>query len=176
VADLFIRDRKPAQQLTCWHAAAFWLVANIPGLMSGFRDELFPGYVVPPLRPPAVLFPIIWLAINICTLWAGLRIVNNRTLNRRRLHIALQAGFWLDFMIFPYFFFTQSSSIIGGALTLIIFLVALAEVSLLWRDDRKAAYLMMPLLAWGTFAGIYLSTWQILFNPDPFLGIPALIQ
>jgi tryptophan-rich sensory protein len=176
VADVIVRDPKSASPLSWWHAAAFWLVANVPGFFFGFREELFPGYVIPPLRPPAVLFPFIWLAINICTLWAGLRILNNQTLNRRSLHIALQAAFWLDFAIFPYFFFGQSSTIIGGALTIIIFFLALAEVLLLWRDDRKAAYLMVPLLAWGAFAGIYVSTWQVLFNPDPFLGIPALIK
>lgn len=158
-----------------WHAAAFWLLVNIPGFMTGFRDELFPGFISPPLRPPAWMFPIIWLFINICTLWAGLRILNNRSLQRRTLHIWLQAMFWLDFAIFPYFFFGQSSPVIGGGLTLIIFFLAAAEVILLWRDDRKSAFLMTPLLVWGAFAGLYASIWQALYNPDPYLGTPALL-
>lgn len=158
-----------------WHAAVFLLVVNIPGSLVGFRDELYPGYRVPPLRPPAELFPFIWLGINICTLWAGLRILNNRNLNRRPIHIGLQAAFWLDFAIFPYFFFGQSSPVLGGLLTMLIFVIAAAEVALLWRDDRKAAYLMMPLLAWGAFAGLYASTWQMLFNADPYLGTSALL-
>ena len=176
VTDTFIRDPQSAPPFSRWHAAAFWFVANLPGFMVGFRDELFPGYVVPPLRPPAVLFPIIWLMINICTLWAGLRILNNKTLNRRMIHVVLHAAFWLDFVMFPYFFFGVSSPVLGGILTIIIFFLALAEVLLLWRDDRKAAYLMMPLLAWGAFAGLYVSPWQVVFNPDPFLGTPALIR
>ncbi|MEA1617378.1 TspO/MBR family protein [Erythrobacter sp. T5W1-R] len=158
-----------------WHAAVFLLVVNIPGSLVGFRDELYPGYRVPPLRPPAELFPFIWLGINICTLWAGLRILNNRNLNRRPIHIGLQAAFWLDFAIFPYFFFGQSSPVLGGLLTMLIFVVAAAECALLWRDDRKAAYLMMPLVAWGAFAGLYASTWQMFFNADPYLGTAALL-
>jgi len=176
VADVYVRDLKPQAAFTWWHAAAFWLVVNAPGFATGFREELFPGFLIPPLRPPAELFPFLWLSINVCTLWAGLRILNNRDLNRRAIHIALQAAFWLDFAIFPYFFFGQSSPVIGGALTVLIFLLALAEVILLWRDDRTSAYLMTPLLAWGAFAGLYLSTWQALYNPDPYLGTPALLK
>lgn len=158
-----------------WHAALFLLVVNVPGFFAGFRDELYPGYRAPPLRPPAELFPFIWLGINVCTLWAGLRILNNRNLNRRPIHVGLQLAFWLDFAIFPYFFFGKSSPVLGGLLTMLIFVIAAAEVALLWRDDRKAAYLMMPLLAWGAFAGLYASTWQMLFNADLYLGTPALL-
>jgi tryptophan-rich sensory protein len=158
-----------------WHAALFWLLVNLPGLVIGWRDELFPGFRSPPLRPPGFLFPIIWFFITVCTLGAGLRILNNRTMKRRRLHIGLQALFWLDFLVFPYFFFALSSPILGGLLTQTIFLLALAEVAMLWCDDRTDSYLMMPLLVWGAFAGLYAATWQALYNPDPFLGWPALL-
>lgn len=159
-----------------WHAAAFWLVVNTPGFVTGWREQLFPGFLEPPLRPPGFVFPVLWFAINVCTLWAGLRILNSKSLKRRSMHIALQGLFWLDFLLFPYFFFGKSSPIIGGMLTQIIFVLALAEVVTLWRDDRTASILMMPLLAWGAFAGLYLSTWQMLYNPDPFLGVPALLS
>lgn len=159
-----------------WHAALFWLLVNIPGLLTGYREELFPGFRSPPLRPPGFAFPIIWFFITVCTLWVGLRILNKPEMSRRRLHIFLQGLFWLIFAVFPYFFFTLSSPIIGGLLTQLIFLIALAEVVLLWRDDRKSSYLMLPLLAWGAFAGLYVSTWQALFNPDPFLGLSALLR
>jgi translocator protein len=158
-----------------WHAALFWLLVNLPGFAIGWREDLFPGFESPPWRPPGFLFPFIWFFINVCTLWAGLRILNDKALRRRPRHIALQALFWLDFVLFPYFFFGLSSPIIGGLLTQVIFLVALAEVVMLWRDDRNASYLMLPLMAWGAFAGLYASTWQALYNPDPFLGWPALL-
>lgn len=158
-----------------WHAAIFWVLVNLPGFVIGWREDLFPGFRSPPLRPPGIAFPFIWFFITVCTLWAGLSILNDRAMPRRASHIVLQALFWLDFVLFPYFFFGRSSSIIGGLLTQIIFLLALAEVALLWRDDRKASYLMLPLMAWGAFAGLYASTWQALYNPDPFLGWPALL-
>jgi len=167
--------RQNAGPFKWWHAALFWLVVNLPGFVSGWREELFPGFLEPPLRPPGFLFPVIWFAITVCTLWAGLRILNIQAMNRRLMHIVLQGLFWLDFVLFPYFFFGLSSPILGSVLTLLIFLLALIEVATLLRDDRQASYLMMPLLAWGAFAGLYLSTWQMLYNPDPFLGLPALL-
>ena len=159
-----------------WHAALFWLAVNAPGFMIGWREQLFPGFLEPPFRPPGSLFPVFWFAITVCTLWVGLRTLNNKDLDRRSLHIVLQGLFWLDFVIFPYFFFGQSSPIIGGVLTQLIFVLALIEVRTLWGDDRKSSFLMMPLLCWGAFAGLYLSTWQMLYNPDPYLGLPALLR
>ena len=107
--------------------------------------------------------------------WTGLRILNNKSLNRRSFHIAMQAFYWSAFMIFPFFFFGKSSPVLGGLITGLIFAIALTEATTLWRDDRKAAYFMLPLLAWTAFASFYVSVWQILYNPDPYLGLPALL-
>lgn len=82
--------------------------------------------------------------------------------------------FWLCLAVFPLLFFGLSSPVIGGGLTLAIFAVALAGVVPLWRDDRTASLPMLPLAAWGGFAGLYASVWQMLHDPDPFLGLPAL--
>lgn len=158
-----------------WHAALFWTLVSIPGFIFSWREELFPGYREPPLRPPGFLFPIIWFCINVCILWAGLRILNNRSLHQRALHITFQALFWLDFLVFPYFFFEKSSSIIGGLLTIMIFFFILPSVAMLWTTDRKSSLLMLPLLLWSAFAGFYLSVWQVMHNPDPYLGLPALM-
>ncbi|MBY0611176.1 MAG: tryptophan-rich sensory protein [Beijerinckiaceae bacterium] len=169
-----VADRVP--RYLWWHGVLFWFAVNAPGFLIGWRERLFTGFRVPPLRPPGAFFPVIWFVITICTIQAGMRILNNRQLPHRRLHLWLQGLFWLDFAIFPYFFFAKSSTIIGGVLTQAIFLLALAEVMTLWRDDRAAAKLMLPLLAWGAFAGLYVSTWQMLHNPDPYLGLPAVFR
>jgi len=164
----------PSRRWTWVHGAIFLVAMNVPGILTGWREELYPGFLEPPLRPPGFLFPFIWLALNICTIWAGLRILNNRALPNRQLNIGLQTVFWIDFAIFPYFFFGLSSPIIGSALTLLIFAVSFAQVLSLWSNDRKAAWLMVPLACWGAFAGFYASIWQVLFNADPFLGLPPL--
>ncbi len=165
----------PAQRQWTWaHAAIFLVAANLPGIVSGWREKLFPGFLEPPLRPPGILFRFIWFALNLCTLAAALRILNNRALPDRMFNLGLQAVFWTTFAIFPLFYFGLSSPIIGSALTLIIFGVAFAQVVSLWGADRKAAILMVPLACWGAFAGFYASIWQVMFNPDPFLGVPPL--
>lgn len=167
---------RPATRWTWWHAAIFLVAANIPGFLIGWREKLYPGFVEPPLRPPGALFPIIWLVLNILTVWAALRILNNHHLPNRRFNLALQAIFWIDFAIFPFFFFRLSSPILGSALTIIIFVVAFMQVLSLWNVDRKTAILMIPLACWGAFAGFYASIWQIIYNADPFLALPPLIE
>jgi translocator protein len=165
--------QKTTRPFHWWHAVLFWALVNAPGAFIGWREELFPGYLEPPLRPPGFVFPFVWLLINVCMLAAGLRILNRSDMVRRHVHIALQTAFWISFALFPYFYFAKSSSIIGGALTLLIFAVAAAEARMLWRDDRISGVLMLPLFVWGGFAGLYLSVWQAMFNPDPYLGLSA---
>ncbi|BAY46576.1 hypothetical protein SAMD00079811_41880 [Scytonema sp. HK-05] len=158
-----------------WHAALFWVVVNACSLPWPWREELFPGFQAAPLRPPGAVFPVIWFIINVCALAAGLRILNRPDTPRRSTHLKLQGAFWFIFAIFPFFTFGLSSPIVGGVLTQAIFVIALAEVIMLWRDERMSAYLLLPLLAWGAFAGIWVSTWQYLHNRDPWLGTPALL-
>jgi benzodiazapine receptor len=158
-----------------WHGALFLLLAYLPGIPYPWREELFPGFLSPPLRPPGAIFPVIWITINICMIWAGLRILNNSGLRRRSFHIAMHTLYWVCFVIFPYFFFGKSSPVLGGLITFLIFIIAFAETITLWKGDRKTAYLMLPLLAWTSFASFYASVWQVLYNPDPYLGLPALL-
>jgi len=168
-----LEGARPSRPFKWWHAILFWALVNAPGAFIGWREELFPAYRVPPFRPPGFVFPVVWLFINVCMLAAGLRILNRPDMLRRKVHIGLQAAFWISFMLFPYFYFAKSSSIVGGALTILIFAIAATEARMLWRDERIAGALMLPLFVWAGFAGLYLSVWQALFNPDPYLGLAA---
>lgn len=158
-----------------WHGVLFWIAVYLPGLATPPRDLLFPGFLVPPLRPPAEVFPLVWVFITACTVWAGLRILNARDLPGRGAHLARQGVFWAAFMAFGPVFFGLSSPIGGAVLTALIFAVAAAEVVTLWPRDRMAAALMAPLAVWTGFAGFYLAPWQVLYNPDPFLGVGPLL-
>jgi translocator protein len=158
-----------------WHAGLFWLVVNAPGWVFAWREALFPGFRVPALRPPGAAFPVIWFVITVAALGAGLRTLNRRGMPRRALHLRLQAAFWLAYLVFPAFFFGLSSVVAGFVLTFGIFVVAAAEVLLLWRDDRTAALLLVPLLLWTGFAGLYVAPMQVLLNPDPLLGTRPLL-
>ena len=88
------------------HAALFWLLVNAPGyLFFPWREALFPGFRAPALRPPGDAFPVIWFVITVCALLAGLRILNDRAMRRRTVHLGLQGLFWAVYAVFPAFFF-----------------------------------------------------------------------
>lgn len=76
----------------------------------------------------------------------------------------------------PLSFFGMASPIMGAFLTLVILAAAAVEFATLWTDDRRAAWLIAPLLAWSLFAGSYVGPAQALINPDPLLDIPALLR
>lgn len=156
-----------------WHAALFWLAANAPGALVPWREDLFPGFISPSWRPPGAIFPVVWFVITVAALVAGRRAINLRHLPRRRRHLALQGAFWLMFIAFPFAFFGLSSPILGAVLTVAILLVAIAEVAMLRRDDPVSAGLLLPLLLWAGFAGLYLAPTQALLNPDPLFGTGA---
>jgi tryptophan-rich sensory protein len=159
-----------------WHAAMFWLAINAPGWLFPWREVLFPGFREPALRPPGEVFPVVWFVITVSALCAGLRVVNDRLMNRRYTHVCLQATFWFAYAVFPLFFFGLSSPVVGFVLTFGIFVIAVAEVVLLWSDDRWSALLLLPLLLWAAFAGLYIAPVQALSNPDPLLGTPPVLH
>lgn len=166
----------PRQPLYRWyHAAIFAVLVELPAIAVPWREHLFDGFRIPPLRPPGAIFPLVWAVIVLCMLIAGLRILNRPGLPRRDLHLALHATYWLAYVAFPIAYFGLSSPWLGAILTLLIMGVALMECRLLWPADRAAALLMLPLCAWSLFAGLYLSTWQALYNPDPLLRLQAML-
>lgn len=160
---------------TWWQAGLFWLAVNAPGWVFAWRENLFPGFRIPAWRPPGEVLPWVWLVITVAALTAGLRMLNHPALPRRRTHLRLQALFWALYLVFPGFFFGFSSPIAGFVVTFGIFMVAAVEVSLLWRDDKPSAWLLLPLLLWTGFAGLYVAPMQVLLNPDPLFGTGAML-
>jgi len=159
-----------------WQAALFWLAVNAPGWFIPWREDLFPGFRAPALRPPGAVFPVVWFVITVCALAAGLRTLNNAALARRGTHLGLQAGFWLCYLVFPVGFFGLASPVLGFVLTFAILVIAAVDVALLARDDATSALLLTPLLLWAAFAGLYIAPVQALWNPDPLFGLPAMLR
>jgi tryptophan-rich sensory protein len=52
-------------------------------------------------------------------------------------------------------------------LTLLINFVAVSELVLVWRGDKRASLLMAFVAGWGAFAGVFFLLWQLLCSSDP---------
>jgi len=115
-----------------------------------------------PLTPPGMWFGIVWTALYILMALAAARIShitgqwNNRPL--RWWFIQLFAGF-----VWCIVFFGLRDITLGMAVLACSWLFVLLTVVGFWRINRRAGYLLVPLLAWVSFAS-YLNAYIVTHN------------
>ncbi len=115
---------------------------NIPG-------EWYANLNKPAFNPPNWIFGPVWTVLYIMIGIAGWRIWRLRRTGGAMTAWWVQLGF--NFLWSPVFFTLQN---IGMALVIIIGMLIsiIAFVVLAWRQDRAAALLFLPYLAWVSFA------------------------
>ncbi len=115
---------------------------NIPG-------DWYANLNKPAFNPPNWIFGPVWTVLYIMIGIAGWRIWRLRRTGGAMTAWWVQLGF--NFLWSPVFFTLQN---IGMALVIIIGMLIsiIAFVVLAWRQDRAAALLFLPYLAWVSFA------------------------
>jgi tryptophan-rich sensory protein len=130
----------------------FLLLVIGGGLAIGFLTapgEWYAGLAKPSFNPPNWLFAPVWTVLYILVAIAGWR-----TFERDRRG-SLMRLWWtqlvLNFAWSPVFFAAHQ---IGLALVVILLLLAaiLAFIVTAWRQDRPAALMFLPYVAWVAFA------------------------
>jgi tryptophan-rich sensory protein len=147
-----------------------FLVGNISG--SGFGNPWFDGLKRPTWFPPGWLFPVAWTTLYAMMGLAIAHILAARGASGRTLAIALfLVQLTLNYAWPPTFFLAHKISI---ALILIIVLLglAIATTFAFARVRRVAAWLMVPYLAWLSFATL-LNYEMDRLNPDAETFAPA---
>ena len=156
-----------------WHAAAVGLAANAAsaapfgynGNQSFYNDQ-----VKPPGAPPDWAFAPAWAFNNLTTLWSNLRVANlPRSTPRRRTALALEGATWGLFASFTTLYFGLKSPVLGAANTAVGLVTTAASVGVTSTLDRKAAWALVPRLAWLGLA-TYVSVRVARDNPDPVFG------
>jgi tryptophan-rich sensory protein len=149
-----VRPVRPraALALIGWLALCF----AVAGISSVFSYHAIPTWyaalVKPPLNPPNAVFPIVWTILYALMAVAAWLVWKTRPSRCRPRGLGMFcAQLWFNFL-WSWIFFSQHA--IG---------MALIDISILWiaitltiRSFRKmsttAAWLMVPYLAWVTFA------------------------
>jgi tryptophan-rich sensory protein len=122
--------------------------AGIGGLSAREAPAVYQQLRKPPWAPPASAFGPVWSALYVLIAVAGWSIDATATRMTRRLHLSQLAlnGAW------PAAFFgfrdKRASLVIIASLDLSLAL----EIGRLLREDRRAAGLLVPYLAWCGFA------------------------
>ncbi|GLP75892.1 sensory protein TspO [Mycobacterium antarcticum] len=164
---------KESRRYRWWHAAAVGVVANIASaLPAGYNGDgdFYASLRTPPGAPPGWVFAPVWAANNTLTLVSNLRIANlpEETPGRRRA-LEVEAANWVLFSSFAGMFFGLRSPILAAANTMAGFALTTYSVRATAALDRRAAWALVPRLAWLGFAS-YVSTSIAVKSPDRLFG------
>lgn len=139
---------------------------------AGKDNAWYVALAKPAVNPPDWAFPVAWSLIYICMGLAVAAVLNARGARGRTAAVALfVVEVALLFAWQPLFFGAHR---IGAATALIaaILVVGVVVTLLFGRIRSSAAWLMVPLLVWVSFAGVL--CWRIgQLNPDAERVAPA---
>ena len=137
----------------------------ISALLSGSMGEAYNNYAKPPLSPPAILFPIVWVILY-GLMGIASYIVYDETARKpaeRRealLFYALQLG--VNFL-WPIIFFRLESYRVAFAVLIILILLVGITAAKFKRQSDVAFYLLIPYIVWLIFAA-YLNLGVAILN------------
>ena len=126
---------------------------------AGDANPWYAALAKPALTPPGWAFPVAWTLLYVMLGLAVALVLNARGARGRGVALGLFAAqFALALAWTPVFFGAHR---VGPALAIIVAMVVTGSLTAVAfaRVRRPAAWLMVPYLAWVTFAGVL--TWRI---------------
>lgn len=143
-----------------WKVYTFWIVlCEAVGLVSGLLSR--EGIAVyntmvskPPFTPPAWVFPVVWTILFALMGISAARVTLAEPSSARSRGLNLFIAQLVVNFFWPLFFFNLQA--FGFALFWLILLWILVLLTILqfWQVDKTAAWLLVPYLAWLTFATV----------------------
>ena len=139
------------------------------GSLSAFliRDNVYIYDLLrkPPLAPPAILFPIVWIPLYILMGISCARVCQQKAVYPDEVFDAMLSYiFQLIFnFLWPVIFFNMHTFLFAFIWIVVLWAGILKMIFKFSRIDTTAAYLQIPYLLWVTFAG-YLNFMIYLMN------------
>ncbi|MGE3346375.1 MAG: TspO/MBR family protein [Ramlibacter sp.] len=158
--------RSPARQalgLIGWLAVAF-AAAAVGGLASANAGDFYRDLIRPAWAPPGWLFAPVWsvlyalMGISAWLVWRARGFAGARNaLLVFMLQLAANA-------LWTWLFFVWRQGGLALAEIVVLWVLIAFTIGLFWRISRLAAMLLLPYLAWVSFASaLTLATWHL--NP-----------
>ncbi len=129
-------------------------VGGAAALLTRNGMGTFRQLALPPLTPPGWVFPVVWTALYLLMgaaafLALGPQAPQGRVRRGWGLYGAqLAANFLWPLLFFRWGLLWAALAWLGA-----LWLLVLATLAAFWRLDRRAGQLLLPYLAWVTFAG-----------------------
>ena len=129
------------------------VLGSVPGILSSPGSAWFQALEKPWFYPPGITFSVVWTAL-FTLLGVALWLIWRSDDPGRRLALglfALQMGFNVAWT--PAFFGLEEP-LLGLGVILALWVLVVPTIAAFRRVDRRAAALLVPYLAWITFAAI----------------------
>ena len=139
------------------------VVGALPALLAGPDSAWFGSLAKPALYPPPWAFGVVWTAL-FTLLGIAVALVYLAGAGRREVRVALAAfaGQMVLNVAWTPTFFAAQNLLAGLVVITALWPAVLVTVLAFDRVDRRAALLLLPYLAWVTFAAVLnFQFWQL---------------
>ena len=148
---------KPSIGKINWKPLAVSITISLgAGILSTFLTggsmRKYADMYQPPLAPPGWVFPIVWTILYILMGIAAWRVYEAQGCDKR-LAFSLYGNQLLLNMVWPLLFFNLGLYFFAFAWLLLLWLAIYLTMRQFAQLDRLAGQLLIPYLAWVTFAG-----------------------
>jgi benzodiazapine receptor len=150
-------DRPPvvaqvAALLVC--AAVTFLAAALGGLASVSAASFYAQLARPAWAPPAWLFGPVWSLLYLLMALAAWLVWRRAGLAGARLALGLYVTQLAANALWSWLFFAWRQGAAASVEVLLLWALVLATTLAFWRISRVAAWLLVPYLAWVSFAAV----------------------
>ena len=141
-----------------WKTYAFWivvceLVGIVSGLLSRQGIEIYQYTVTKPLlTPPAWVFPVVWSILFALMGISAARVSLTPTPTQRDRALGLFVAQLIVNFFWPLLFFNAQAFVFALIWLALLWILVLATAWQFGKIDTKAGWLLLPYLAWLTFA------------------------
>ena len=141
-----------------WKTYALWiLIAEAVGALSGYLSregmQLYASAISkPPLSPPGILFPIVWVILYALMGFSAARIYLLPPSTARSTGLNLYVAQLIINFFWSLIFFNAQAFGLAFLWLLLLWILVFAMILVFRKADPVAAYLQIPYLIWLTFA------------------------
>jgi benzodiazapine receptor len=141
-----------AALLVC--AAVTFLAAALGGLASVSAASFYAQLARPAWAPPAWLFGPVWSLLYLLMALAAWLVWRRAGLAGARLALGLYVTQLAANALWSWLFFAWRQGAAASVEVLLLWALVLATTLAFWRISRVAAWLLVPYLAWVSFAAV----------------------
>ena len=139
-------------------------VGAVSGWLTRNSMDTFKLLDKPPLAPPGWVFPVAWTILYVLMGIASYLVCTAKQSECRRDGLIVYAAQLAVNFFWPMFFFLGQWYFFSFVWLVLLWFLVLVTIRFFYAVNKNAGYLLIPYLAWVTFAG-YLNFFISIMNP-----------